>query len=44
MDTVVKEKVGKRLSIGGVLHLASERKIVALTSYTANIARISEKS
>ena len=35
--------VKKRLNIARLLKLAGERKIVALTSYSANIARISEK-
>lgn len=39
MDTAIK----KRLTISGIAKLQLERKIVALTSYTANIARISEK-
>lgn len=37
MDTTV-----KRLTINGLLKLSLERKIVAITSYTANIARISD--
>lgn len=39
MDTIVK----KRLSINDILKLTKERKIVCLTSYTANMARISDK-
>lgn len=38
MDTIVK----KRLTIKGILKLSEERKIVSITSYTANIARISD--
>jgi 3-methyl-2-oxobutanoate hydroxymethyltransferase len=39
MDTVIK----KRLTINNLIKLQSDRNLVALTSYTANIARISDR-